>query len=286
MNLFSNPDWIEPYAYPFATIDEIPSSLFNEINARLDQRIHPQPVVSILITAYNEEINILRCISSLSALDTDVPFEIIVVNNNSKDNTQETIDKLHVRRLYQPIQGCGPARQMGQEQALGTYILLADADCLYPANWLDEMLRKLRQPGVVCVYGRYSFIATPEIARWQLLIHETLKDGIAEFRQWRRPYLNTYGISMGYVKEAGLAAGYIMHDTWGDDGRLCFDMMKYGKVVPMRTQSARVWTSPRSLLRDSTIWQHALKKRVALELGRLLSYLSRHPAHDTKTSKN
>ncbi len=286
MNLFANPGWIEPHAYPFLTIDEVPPSVFAEINARLDRRTHPQPLVSILITAYNEEINILRCISSLAALNTNVPFEILVVNNNSQDKTQETIDKLHVKRLYQPIQGCGPARQLGQERALGTYILLADADCLYPANWLDKMLQKLQQPGVVCVYGRYSFIATPEISRWQLLIHETLKDVIAEFRQFRRPYLNSYGISMGYVKKAGLAAGYIMHNTWGDDGRLCFDMMQYGRVVPMRTRSARVWTPPRSLLRDSTAWKHALHKRIMGELSHLGSYLFSHPPHDTKTSKN
>jgi glycosyltransferase involved in cell wall biosynthesis len=285
MTLISNPDWIEPYAYAFESIDEVPQSVFDAINARLDQKRTDNPLVSILIAAYNEEINILRCISTLSALDTLVPFEIIAVNNNSKDRTQETMDKLHIKRLYQPIQGCGPARQLGQEQALGTYILLADADCLYPANWLDKMLFVLQQPGVVCVYGRYSFIATPTIPRWHLFIHETLKDIIATVRHLKRPYLNAYGISMGYVKEAGLAAGYIMHNTWGDDGRLCFDMMKYGKIRTMTSRSARVWTAPRTLLRDGTVNQ-ALKKRIAGELKSLFSYLSEHPAHDTKTSKN
>lgn len=285
MNLFSNPEWIESHAYTFEQLDDVPQSVFDEINARLDQRSSASPFVTILITAYNEEINILRCISTLSALKTDVPFEIIAVNNNSSDRTQETMDRLHIKRLYQPIQGCGPARQLGQEQAKGTYILLADADCLYPANWLDKMLEELQKPGVVCVYGRYSFISTPDISRFQLFIHETLKDVVAAFRHVNRPYLNAYGISMGYVKETGLAAGYIMHNTWGDDGRLCFDMMKYGKVVPMKSRSARVWTGPRSLLRDGTIYQ-ALFKRITKETSRSVTYLTRHPPHDTKTSKN
>ncbi|KIO74803.1 glycosyl transferase, partial [Pedobacter lusitanus] len=47
--------------------------------------------------AWNEEINILRCVASLSKMKTAIPFEIIVVNNNSQDKTQETIDQLHVR---------------------------------------------------------------------------------------------------------------------------------------------------------------------------------------------
>jgi glycosyltransferase involved in cell wall biosynthesis len=285
MNLLSNPAWIKPHDYSFNCLDEVPQSVFDEINARLDQRVSSAPLVTVLITAYNEEVNILRCISTLSALKTKVPFEIIAVNNNSRDRTQETMDKLHIRRLFQPIQGCGPARQLGQEQAKGTYILLADADCLYPANWLDNMLKSLQKPNVVCVYGRYSFISTPDIPRWQLLIHETLKDIVAGFRQIKRPYLNAYGISMGYLKEAGLATGYIMHNTWGDDGRLCFDMMKYGKVLPMTTRSARVWTGPRSLLRDGTVWE-ALQKRITKEVRRFATYLYPHPPHNTKTSKN
>ncbi|MBC3786896.1 glycosyltransferase [Spirosoma utsteinense] len=285
MNLFSNPEWIEPYAYSFGTVEEVPQSVFDEINARLDQKRSANPLVSILVAAYNEEINILRCISTLSALETEVPFEIIAINNNSQDRTQVTMDKLHINCLYQPIQGCGPARQLGQEQARGTYILLADADCLYPTNWLNKMLATLQQPGVVCVYGRYSFISTPTIPRWHLFIHETLKDAIAVVRHFKRPYLNAYGISMGYVKEAGMAAGYIMHNTWGDDGRLCFDMMKYGKVRTMTARSARVWTAPRSLLRDGTAGQ-ALRKRITGEVKSMFSYLSEHPAHDTKTSKN
>jgi cellulose synthase/poly-beta-1,6-N-acetylglucosamine synthase-like glycosyltransferase len=290
MSLLSNPGWIAPYKYPFDCLADVPEAVFDEINTRLDaqQTAHPAtetPLVSILIAAYNEEINILRCVSTLANLKTNVPFEIIAINNNSADHTQDTMNKLHIGRLFQPIQGCGPARQLGQETARGTYILLADADCLYPQNWLDEMLSKLQKPGVVCVYGRYSFIATPDIPRWQLVLHETMKDLVAELRHAKRPYLNAYGISMGYLKSAGLAAGYIMHNTWGDDGRLCFDMMPYGTVAAMKTRSARVWTGPRSLLRDGTLWQ-AIGKRIRTEVGRAFSYFTPHPPHDTKTSKN
>lgn len=285
MNIFSNPDWISQYEYPYESIQQVPQTLIDEINARLDQRISTEPVVSIVVAAYNEEINLLRMISTLSSLSTAIPFDIIAINNNSTDRTQETMEKLHIKRFFQPIQGCGPARQLGQEKSTSPYILLADADCLYPPNWLDEMMNKLQQPGVVCVYGRYSFIAPPEIPRWQFSLHETLKDGIAEFRHFKRPYLNAYGISMGYVREAGLKAGYINHNTRGDDGRLCFDMMQYGRVVQMKTRSARVWTGPRTILQEGTVWQ-GLKNRISKEMKRAFSNFTTHPPHDTKTSQN
>lgn len=286
MTLFSNPRWLKQHDYPYSSIDQVPQSVFDEINQRLDKRISAKPLVSIMVIAYNEEINVLRSISTLSCLDTTIPFEIVAVNNNSRDRTQETLDRLHVRTFFQPIQGCGPARQMAQEMAVGKYMLLADADCFYPTNWLDEMMKKLQQPGVVCVYGRYSFIANTELPRWQLTIHETLKDLVAEARHYKRPYLNAYGISMGYLREAGLKAGYMMHNrTWGEDGRICFDMMQYGRVVQMKTRSARVWTGARTLMKDGTLWQ-ALGKRVKKELNRAISYLTPHPPHDTKTSED
>ena len=285
MRIFSNPAWLNQYEYPFERVDQVPQSVFETINARLDQRVSTTPLVSVMVIAYNEEINILRTVSTLSAQETTVPFEIVAVNNNSTDQTQATMDKLHIRSFFQPVQGCGPARQLGQEMAIGQYILLADADCLYPPNWLDEMLTKLRQPGVVCVYGRYSFIAPPDIPRWQFSLHETLKDVMVEIRHVKRPYLNAYGISMGYVREAGLKAGYTPHNIRGEDGRLCFDMMPYGRVVQMKTNSARVWTGPRTILQEGTLWQ-GIKTRIGKEITSLRSYLSPHPPHDTKNSDN
>lgn len=283
-HLLSNPDWLQQHEFPFTSLDEVPQSVFDEINARLDQKISAEPLVSIMVIAYNEEINVLRCVSTLSKLRTTIPFEIVAVNNKSTDRTQETMDRLHIKNFFQPIQGCGPARQMGQEMAIGKYMLLADADCFYPTNWLDEMMKVLQQTGVVCVYGRYSFIASSQLPRWQLTLHESLKDIIAEFRHYKRPYLNAYGISMGYVREAGLKAGYMMHNrTWGEDGRLCFDMMPYGQVRQMKVSSARVWTGTRTLAKDGTLWQ-AFRKRARKEFGRAFSYLTPLAPHDTKTS--
>lgn len=285
MRLFKNPKWINLELKEIEQYSLLNQDVFLKINNRLEKKISSTPVVSIIISAWNEEVNLVRCIDSLSKLQSNIPFEIIVVNNNSKDRTQESIDKLKVRGLFQPIQGCGPSRQMAQEQALGKYILLADADCLYPPEWLDMMMSKLKNPGVICVYGRYSFIADSAFLRFKLSIYEFLKDIFAEIRHIKRPYLNAYGISMGYVKEAGLKAGYIQHKTWGDDGRLAFDMMKYGRIKQVRSAKARVWTGYRSLLRDGSI-SKAFLTRIVKEVQRFGIYFKKEKDHDTKTSLN
>ncbi|MDX5420683.1 MAG: glycosyltransferase [Hymenobacteraceae bacterium] len=285
MSKLYNPTWLKQFNFPYDKYEDIPAAVFDAINEDLDKLQGENPLVSVVVAAWNEEVNILNCVASLSKSNTKIPIEIIVVNNNSTDNTQKTLDRLHVKSFFQGIQGWGPARQMGLEKARGKYILLGDADCFYPANWVDEMVKSLQQPGVVCVYGRYSFISEPGFPRWKLYLLEKMKDLIAELRHYKRPYLNAFGMSMGYVREYGLKVGYVMHKIRGEDGRMCFDLMQFGKVKQVKAASARVWTGPRTLQKDGS-FSKALGRRIIKELRRFTSMFVPHPPHDTKTSSN
>lgn len=285
MSIFSNPSWLDNFKYSYEKFEDIPQKEFDTVNENLDRIIGKDPLVTVLISAWNEEINIFTCLSSLSKTKCSFPIEIIVVNNNSKDKTQDTIDKLHVIGLFEKKQGCGPARQFGQENAKGKYVLLADADCIYPSYWIEKMVKVLDKKDVVCVYGRYSFISEKKFPRWQLYFLEKMKDIISEFRQINRPYFNAYGLSMGYVKDLGLKVGFIETNFWGDDGQLCLGLMKYGKVKQVRSNKARVWTGPRTLQRDGNLSQ-AIWVRVSKELKRFFrnfnSKLPEDAFHESK----
>lgn len=283
--MFNTPRWIKKHLNTYKCVEDIPREHFHAINKKLDRAQSPEPEVSIVIAAWNEEVNVFNCISSLSDLVTRIPFEIIVVNNNSTDNTQATLDHLHVKRLFQAVPGCGPARQLGQEHALGKYVLLADADCLYPPLWLDEMIHVLRKTGVVCVYGRYSFTPQKGYPRWKLSLLEKMKDGIAGLRHLKRPYLNAYGMSMGYIASLGLKVGFVDHKVRGEDGRMCFDLMAFGKIKQVKSAKARVWTSPRTLQLEGSFGS-ALLNRIKKEIKRFFSMFRPHPPHNTKTSTN
>jgi glycosyltransferase involved in cell wall biosynthesis len=266
-SILENPSWIDQFSYPFEKYEDIKPGVFETVNNDLDKLSTGQPIVSVVIIAWNEEINILRCVASLSKMVTKIPFEIIVVNNNSTDKTQQTLDQLHVRSFTEITQGAGPARQKGQENAAGKYILTADADCLYPDCWIDEMMKVLQEKGVVCVYGRYAFIGEPGYPRWKLYILERLKDVIAEIRHLKQPYFNTFGISMGYVKEYGLRIGFIKINRRGEDGQLCMDLMKFGKIKQVKSNKARVWTGVRTLQQDGSIY-NVIMSRIKEDLKR------------------
>jgi glycosyltransferase involved in cell wall biosynthesis len=285
VNVFKNPIWVADQLLDYSSVDEIPQSLYNQINQGLNLLGQDKtPEVSIVIPIWNEELNIVQTLLSISQNITTYPTEVIAVNNNSTDRTQEVLNKFKIKSFVQTIQGCGPARQLGQEKASGKFILTADADCFYPKLWIQTLAEKLQEDRVSCVYGRHSFIARTKSQRFGFFIYETLRDVLIELRHFKRPYLNSLGMTMGYKREYGLTAGFDPRNVRGEDGRFCFDMMRFGRIVKA-SRSARVWTQPRTLGKEESLFQ-SLLSRVAKELSRITEFFYKKSAHDTHTSEN
>jgi glycosyltransferase involved in cell wall biosynthesis len=110
------------------------------------------PTVSILMTAYNKDHSIARAIESVLA-SSFKDFELIIVDDNSKDKTLEIIKKYAVVdsriKLFvnQKTQGDYPNRNTAASYAIGKYLKYIDADdYIYP--WGLELL--------VCMMERFS----------------------------------------------------------------------------------------------------------------------------------
>lgn len=94
--------------------------------------------ISIVICAYNEEKYIAKCLQSVTG-QMEKPYEIIVVDNNSTDNTPQIAHKFGVTVLHEKIQGITAARNAGFEKARGNIIARCDADTIVPANWTEQI---------------------------------------------------------------------------------------------------------------------------------------------------
>ena len=278
-----NPDWINRKLLDKTKLDDFAAETFDAANRRLVGLISRRPVVSVIIAAYNEEANIVRCLDSLSKSDSKYPIEIIVVDNNSSDRTHEAVNRFMVRYVHQPIQGCGVARQLGQEVARGRYILTGDADTIYPPRWIDEMMKELVRPDVSVVYGQHCFISDNETPRWKLVLYEGLANVMAIAKSFKRPFLNVHGMTMGYKREQGLKAGYVKANVRGEDGRLAFDLMKFGQIVRVTSPASRVWTGTRTISKEGTLGI-AVRNRVVMALANLTDFFTPMEDHDTKTS--
>lgn len=286
MSIFKLPDWINPHLYPNKKFKDLTTSEINDLKIRLSKFSPDQPTISVVIPAWNEENNIYRTLSSLAETISSYQVEIVVVNNNSSDGTQEVLDQLGVRNYFQIIQGTPHARQLGLENAKGKYFLCADADTFYPPQWVDLMSKPMiHQQNVVGVYGRYSFLPPEGQDRLGLWFYEQFTGVIIKLRQRKKEYLNVYGFNMGLITEVGkIAGGFHVkgerkfagvvgsdYENEAEDGRMALNLMAKGKVFWVTNPKAKVFTSSRRLMDDGSIWQ-AFINRIKRQFGAIKGY--------------
>ncbi|WP_452227720.1 glycosyltransferase family 2 protein [Lacinutrix sp. MEBiC02404] len=115
--------------------------------------------LSVIIPVYNGADFIEKSYHSILNQHLE-DFEILYVDNNSKDASVQNIQKLtakdtRVKLLKQPKQGAAPARNLGIEKASGTYVYIFDVDDeIYPEA-LHKMIAVLDDnPEMDAVFGK------------------------------------------------------------------------------------------------------------------------------------
>ena len=112
----------------------------------------PHPRFSVIIPARNEEDFVLATIKSVLEQSTDIPYEVIVVDSASIDQTAKVAKDAGVRVVHESIAGLPRAREAGRRAARGEYLLYIDADTTMPPDYLNRVDAALRkQPKAVGV---------------------------------------------------------------------------------------------------------------------------------------
>lgn len=124
--------------------------------------------ISIIIPALNEERMIGRCLESLAKLTFSRDrFEVLVVDNGSRDRTLEIAesfhDRLKLRILQKPGVRISALRNLGARAAAGDILAFLDADCLAPENWLDRIFELAPADGIGVLGSNYLL---PDDSTW------------------------------------------------------------------------------------------------------------------------
>lgn len=120
------------------------------------------PRFSVVIPAVNESLVIGDCLRSLSAQDFAGRYEVIVVDNDSTDDTAAIARSLGARVVREPRSGVCFARQRGTEVASGEFVVSTDADTTFDRGWLSRIDASLvPRPRSVAVAGPCVFVAGP-----------------------------------------------------------------------------------------------------------------------------
>jgi GT2 family glycosyltransferase len=116
--------------------------------------------VSIVICTYNRSARLAKALAALSSVQSQRRWEAIIVDNNSDDETPNTVKRWigkipNLRYVFEARRGLGAARDRGWREAQGALIALTDDDCYVAPDYVDAIAQAFEEyPDVGCIGGR------------------------------------------------------------------------------------------------------------------------------------
>lgn len=131
------------------------STLFEEPAIKMRKSL-----LSIVISTYNRAHMLDQALKSLAEQTAQGQFEIVVVDNNSTDETAVVVQKwidnscMRLVRVLEPKQGLSYARNCGIAHAHGEFIAFIDDDVRVTPQWVESVIEiLLRMPDIDCLTG-------------------------------------------------------------------------------------------------------------------------------------
>ncbi|MEA1050966.1 glycosyltransferase [Lamprobacter modestohalophilus] len=116
--------------------------------------------LTIVVSTHNRANALQRSLDTLNRINTDVDWELIIVNNASTDNTAAVLQSFasktthKVRLLYEPRLGLSCARNAGLSAARGEIVAFTDDDCYPQSDYASIVIQRFADPEVAFVGGR------------------------------------------------------------------------------------------------------------------------------------
>src|SRR3954467_12182944 len=242
------------------------------------------PLLSICVPVYDEEENLPLLHAAVAAVcdPAKIDFELILVDDGSKDGSWSQIEKLVMKdarvRGLKFAANCGEtaASDAGLRAARGTYVMTMDADLQNDPKDIPAFLAAIGQPGVDCVCGTRvavrgkgdSFIrvASSRIANWvrNKLSDEQISDAGCTYRCFKRECVGKLKLYRGlhrFIPTLLKMEGYTVTEVAVTNNPRVFGESKYGVWN-------RLFKSFRDLLAIRWMKSRILGYRVATELDR------------------
>lgn len=223
------------------------------------------PEVSIIVPAYNEEVNAVSSLQNL--LEQDYPsFDIIFVDDGSKDDTYNKVKKAmggnpKIKILTKPNGGKASALNYGISNTDAEYVVCIDADTKLYHNAVSIMMRHFmadKNGEVGAVAGNVKVGNQRNIlTRWQAIEYTTSQN----FDRMAYSNINAITVVPGAIgafrKKAINDAGGLTTDTLAEDCDLTMRVIKAGYKVDNENRAVAMTEAPEKLkqfIKQRTRW--------------------------------
>lgn len=144
---------------------------------------------SIIIPVYNAEDTVRRAIDSAVNQTTDEPYEVILIDDGSKDESAAILDEYadryaYVRVIHQDNQGITRTRENGIKISQGEFVFWVDSDDYADAHLLEKTLPLLESGADVVIYGTQYFCEKSGKA------DNRIRKNISDATYWKQQALN------------------------------------------------------------------------------------------------
>lgn len=225
--------------------------------------------VSVIVAARNEAAHIQNLIAALQA-QTLPPhqFEVIIVNDHSTDETAALVQpftsnrfKLIVPQVSAHLSSKKKAIEAGVAAARGPLLVITDADCTPPPNWLEQMLLFYRQKGAAFIVAPVRLQTGPSLLGVFQLLDFIMLQGITAASVQAGAHSMCNGANLAYEKKAfeevGGFAG-IDKLASGDDMLLLYKIWKrYPRGIHYLKSEAAIMPTP-----AAPTWKPFLQQRI------------------------
>ena len=223
-----------------------------EKNTILNTPFAGKPLVSIIVPAFNEEVNATRTVQSLLQQDY-ANMQVIFIDDGSKDNTfkivQDTFfDNNKVKVFTKPNGGKASALNTGIEKAAGEIVVCIDADTQLKTDAVSQLIKKFTNGTVGAVAGNVKVgNEINMITRWQSIEYITSQN----FDRRAFAYLNCITVIPGAIgafrKDAVIQAGGFTSDTLAEDCDLTMRLHRIGYNIGNSTEAISYTEAPETM---------------------------------------
>lgn len=214
------------------------------------------PVLSVIVAAYNARDTIRLCLQSLEAQKARSSMEVIVVDS-SNDGTEDLVAGEFpwvVLLSFRRRKYCGDARNAGLAKARGRIIALIDADCIAQEGWAEAILKAHEKNATPAIGGAIANGNPESFVGWAAYF--------CEFSDWMpgQPAgsrADIAGANMSYKKEIFDRCGTFIPGTYCSDTEFHWRLASAGFALyfdPGIQVSHRNISSPGRFLRHE--FQH------------------------------